>query len=210
MSYYVKEIFYSLQGEGARAGRPAVFCRFSGCNLWSGKESDRLSSKCAFCDTDFLGTDGPSGGKFATEEELCRQITSKWPGGKGNRYVVLTGGEPLLQVTEKLIEHLHDIDFEVAVETNGTIVAPRGIDWLVVSPKVRERWVQRTGDELKLAFPQPHLSPHEAGIEKFSTYFLQPIDGPDLVANTESALNFCLKNPVWRLSIQTHKIVGIP
>ncbi len=212
MSYAVKEIFYTLQGEGAQAGRAAVFCRFAGCNLWSGRESDRASAICRFCDTQFVGVDGEGGGKFETADDLAEAIIGKWPGRgtDGTRFVVCTGGEPLLQLDRTLIDVLHEHDFEIAVETNGTIEAPVGIDWVCVSPKAGSRLVQKTGDELKLVFPQADAQPPEFEGLAFRHFFLQPMDGPDRILNTELAVRYCMEHPKWRLSLQTHKIVGIP
>ncbi len=210
MVYSVKEIFYTLQGEGIRSGRPAVFCRFSGCNLWSGREQDRMDAICKFCDTDFVGTDGLLGGKFESAEQLAKTIFDNWPIGKKNRYVVLTGGEPLLQVDEPLIDRLHYYEFEVAVETNGTISAPAGIDWICVSPKSGTNWVQRSGSELKLVFPQIGLSPEEISSVDFQHYLLQPMDGLQKQKNTTEAIRFCKDHPEWHLSVQTHKILQIP
>jgi 7-carboxy-7-deazaguanine synthase (Cx14CxxC type) len=212
MSYAVKEIFYTLQGEGAQAGRAAVFCRFAGCNLWSGRESDRASAICRFCDTEFVGMDGTGGGRFETAVDLAESIGATWPvrEGKGARFVVCTGGEPLLQLDRVLIDALHERDFEIAVETNGTVEAPAGIDWVCVSPKAGARLVQTTGDELKLVFPQAGAMPPEFQGLEFRHFFLQPMDGPDRVANTDLAVRYCLAHPQWRLSLQTHKIVGIP
>ena len=212
MSYAVKEIFYTLQGEGAQAGRAAVFCRFAGCNLWSGRESDRASAICRFCDTQFVGVDGEGGGKFETADDLAEAIVGKWPGRgtDGRRFVVCTGGEPLLQLDRTLIDVLHEHDFEIAVETNGTVAAPAGIDWVCVSPKAGAQLVQKTGDELKLVFPQLNAQPPEFEGLDFRHFFLQPMDGPDRVPNTELAVRYCMEHPKWRLSLQTHKIVGIP
>lgn len=207
--YSVKEIFYTLQGEGMHAGRPAVFCRFSGCNLWNGIEKDRELAVCKFCDTDFVGTDGTLGGKFPTAEELAAQINALWPLGHDHRYVVFTGGEPLLQLDTALISAMHKFVFTVAVETNGTILAPEGIDWLCVSPKSQSTWIQKTGNELKLIFPQEDLNPEKIKIQGFENYFLQAMDGPNLEQNIAGAIDFCQKNPLWRLSMQTHKILGI-
>ena len=207
--YTVKEIFYTLQGEGANAGRPAVFCRFSGCNLWTGRESDRATAICDFCDTDFVGI-GPDGGKFATAESLAAAIASRWPSDSRNRrFVVCTGGEPLLQLDAAAIEALHALDFEVAVETNGTQQPPPGLDWICVSPKARAHLVLRRGNELKLVFPQPEFDPAQFESMEFSEFFLQPMDGPYLAANTRAALEYCLAHPRWRLSVQTHKLLGI-
>ena len=211
MSYAVKEIFYTLQGEGAQAGRAAVFCRFSGCNLWSGRESDRAAAICRFCDTDFVGVDGPGGGKFKSAEALAAAIQQKWPAGdsQAKRFVVCTGGETLLQLDAGLIDALHARDFEIAVETNGTVAAPAGVDWLSVSPKAGAQLVQRSGDELKLVYPQPEVDPAEFERLAFRRFFLQPMDGPSREANTELALRYCLDHPRWRLSLQIHKFLGI-
>ncbi len=209
MSYAVKEIFYTLQGEGLRAGRPAVFCRFAGCNLWSGREEDRARAVCRFCDTDFVGTDGTLGGKFPHVQDLARAIAAQWPQGQGHRYVVLTGGEPLLQVDGSLIDALHAQRFEIAVETNGTVVAPEGIDWICVSPKAGAPWVQTRGHELKLVYPQPGLMPEHIGEMAFEHYLLQPMDGPEQQAHTRAAIAYCQAHPRWRLSLQTHKLLSI-
>lgn len=192
-----------------RAGRPAIFCRFAGCNLWSGREQDRQQAICKFCDTDFVGTDGSMGGKFETAEDLVSTIEDLWPAGHQYRYVVLTGGEPLLQVDSALIGALHKLNFEIAVETNGTIPSPEGIDWLCVSPKAGALWVQRSGDELKLVYPQNYLDPEDLGPIDFRHYLLQPMDGPSAKENTELAIIYCKSNPRWQLSIQTHKILNI-
>jgi 7-carboxy-7-deazaguanine synthase (Cx14CxxC type) len=209
MTYSVKEIFYTLQGEGLRAGRPAVFCRFAGCNLWSGREEDRKTAVCKFCDTDFVGTDGTLGGKFSEAQALAELINRQWPSGKGQKYVVLTGGEPLLQVDDQLVDALHSQGFEIAVETNGSVVAPSGIDWICVSPKSGADWVQKTGHELKLVFPQPGLYPQDISMLGFENYLLQPMDGLLQKQNTLIAIDYCQKNPEWRLSVQTHKILEI-
>jgi 7-carboxy-7-deazaguanine synthase (Cx14CxxC type) len=212
MGYAVKEIFYTLQGEGAQAGRAAVFCRFAGCNLWSGREADRAAAICKFCDTDFIGVDGLGGGRFASAEELAARIEAAWPAESvlGSRFVVCTGGEPLLQLDAPLIAALHGRRFEIAVETNGTIAAPDGVDWLCVSPKLGSELKQRSGDELKLVYPQTGSDPADFELLSFRHFFLQPVDGPHRVANTELALRYCLAHPQWRLSLQTHKILGIP
>jgi 7-carboxy-7-deazaguanine synthase (Cx14CxxC type) len=212
MSYAVKEIFYTLQGEGAQAGRAAVFCRFAGCNLWTGREDDRSNAVCKFCDTDFFGTDGLGGGKFETARQLADAVAHAWPphNGRGRKYVVCTGGEPLLQLDAALIDALHDRGFEVAVETNGTMQAPAGLDWICVSPKAGAKLVQRAGDELKLVFPQQGIEPAAVEGLAFRHFFLQPMDGPDRATNTQRAVEFCMQHPQWRLSLQTHKIVGIP
>jgi 7-carboxy-7-deazaguanine synthase len=209
MTYSVKEIFYTLQGEGLRAGRPAVFCRFAGCNLWTGREEDRSSAICQFCDTDFVGTDGTLGGKFATPEALAQVIAEQWPTGKENRYVVLTGGEPLLQVDTPLINALHDNRFEIAVETNGSIAVPPGIDWICVSPKAGAEWIQKTGQELKLIYPQQDLLPSDISTQGFENYLLQPMDNLLKKQNTVKAIEFCQLNPEWKLSVQTHKFLEI-
>jgi 7-carboxy-7-deazaguanine synthase (Cx14CxxC type) len=209
MAYSVKELFYTLQGEGLRAGRAAVFCRFAGCNLWSGLEEDRATAVCRFCDTDFVGTDGTLGGKFATADSLAAAIAALWPAGEAHRYVVLTGGEPLLQLDAALIDALHAAGFEIAVETNGTVPAPQGIDWLCVSPKAGSGWVQRSGDELKLVYPQPELPPEAITAEGFKHFLLQPMDGTALKANTRAAIAYCQAHPKWRLSMQTHKTLEI-
>jgi 7-carboxy-7-deazaguanine synthase len=213
VSYAVKEIYYTLQGEGAHAGRPAVFLRFAGCNLWSGHEQDRAGAVCDFCDTDFVGTDGPGGGKFARATELAQAVAAAWPHAPSARvkpFVVCTGGEPLLQLDEPLLTALHDAGFEIAIETNGTIIPPRGIDWVCVSPKARADLVLRSGDELKIVFPQETLEPESLARLEFRHFFLQPMDGPERVRNTELATRYCLEHPQWRLSLQTHKLLGIP
>jgi len=213
MSYQVKEIFYTLQGEGANAGRPAVFCRFAGCNLWSGREQDRASAICQFCDTDFVGTDGTLGGRFDTAQALAAQITALWPAGdKTHRFVVLTGGEPLLQVDDALVEALHAQDFKIAVETNGSLSAPAGMDWICVSPKAGAPWVQRQGHELKLVWPQAGFSTDDLQAMQllpFQHHHLQPLDGILRAKNTEICIALCLDNPAWKLSLQTHKMTGI-
>jgi 7-carboxy-7-deazaguanine synthase (Cx14CxxC type) len=211
MAYAVKEIFYTLQGEGAQTGRAAVFCRFAGCNLWTGRERDREDATCQFCDTDFVGTDGPGGGSFRSAESLAKVVAAAWPEDTpGRRFVVCTGGEPLLQLDTPLLEALHAKRFEVAVETNGTIVPPAGIDWLCVSPKAGAELAVRAGHEIKLVFPQAGAEPEQFEELPFQHYFLQPMDGPQLAANTEAALRYCLAHPRWRLSLQTHKLLGIP
>jgi 7-carboxy-7-deazaguanine synthase (Cx14CxxC type) len=211
MSYAVKEIFTTLQGEGAQTGRAAVFCRFAGCNLWSGREEDRAGAVCKFCDTEFVGVDGPDGGRFDSAEELAVRIGETWQAGPsaGKKFVVCTGGEPLLQLDRPLIDALHDREFEVAVETNGTIAAPTGIDWLCVSPKAGAELIQTTGDELKLVYPQAGAPPDNYIHLAFRHFFLQPMDGPLLQTNTDQALRYCLEHPAWRLSLQTHKFLGI-
>jgi 7-carboxy-7-deazaguanine synthase (Cx14CxxC type) len=209
VSYAVKEIFLTLQGEGAHAGRAAVFCRFAGCNLWSGREEDRASATCRFCDTDFVGTDGTLGNRYATEEELADTIAAQWTGDDCNRYVVLTGGEPLLQVDGPLIAALHARGFAIAVETNGTIEAPEGLDWICVSPKAGASLVLGRGHELKLVYPQAGAEPEKFAGLAFERFSLQPMDGPDIVENAARAVEYCLRHPQWRLSVQTHKGLGI-
>ncbi len=211
MSYAVKEIFYTLQGEGANTGRPAVFCRFAGCNLWSGREQERADATCRFCDTDFVGTDGPGGGRFASADELASAVLAAWPRDNANRpFVVCTGGEPLLQLDEALLDALHRTGFEIAVETNGTQEVPAGIDWVCVSPKADAVLVVHQGDELKLVFPQSGVEPSRFESLEFTHFYLQPMDGPERQANTAAALSYCLAHPRWRLSLQTHKLLGIP
>ena len=211
MAYSVKEIYLTLQGEGRNTGRPAVFCRFAGCNLWSGREDDRQSAQCRFCDTDFVGTDGPGGGVFGTPGDLARAVAHAWKGNGGTRpFVVCTGGEPLLQLDEPLIEALHGLGFEVAVETNGTLSAPPGLDWVCVSPKAGAGLAQKVGDELKLVYPQPGAEPEMFEGLDFSHFLLQPMDGEALAENTRQATEYCLRHPGWRLSLQTHKVLGIP
>ncbi|WP_375202536.1 7-carboxy-7-deazaguanine synthase [Hyphococcus sp.] len=211
MSYAVKEIYYTLQGEGAQAGRPAVFMRFAGCNLWSGLERDREKAVCTFCDTDFIGTDGPGGGKFADAANLAQAAAAHWPDLKaGKPYVVCTGGEPLLQLDAALIDALHEAGFEIAVETNGTIAAPAGIDWICVSPKSTAPLIQRSGQELKLVYHQADAPPEAFETLAFDFFFLQPMDGPSREGETAAAIEYCRAHPQWRLSLQTHKLVGIP
>jgi 7-carboxy-7-deazaguanine synthase (Cx14CxxC type) len=213
VTYAVHEIFYTLQGEGANTGRPAVFCRFAGCNLWTGRESDRAAAICRFCDTDFVGTGGPGGGRFASPVELAEAVAKAWPSGGDagvRKFVVCTGGEPLLQLDEPLVEALHAHGFDIAIETNGTQPAPRGIDWICVSPKAGTDVVLRAGNELKLIFPQPGAEPERYEHFQFTHFFLQPMDGPDRVENTRLAVQYCLGHPRWRLSLQTHKLIGIP
>ncbi len=209
MTYSVKEMFLTVQGEGGQAGRPAVFLRFSGCNLWSGLERDRASAVCTFCDTDFVGTDGANGGKFTAAADLADAVARLWPGG-GAPYVVCTGGEPLLQLDARLIDALHAAGFEIAVETNGTLEAPAGIDWICVSPKSTAPLKQTSGHELKLVYPQADAPPKRFVDLDFGEFRLQPMDGPDQAANAQAAYEYCLKHPQWRLSLQTHKWIGAP
>ena len=209
MTYSVKEIFMTVQGEGGQAGRPAVFCRFAGCNLWSGLERDRASAVCNFCDTDFIGVDGPGGGKFKTPEALASAVTEHWPGG-GTPLVVCTGGEPLLQLDPALIAAFKAAGFEIAVESNGTLAAPEGIDWLTVSPKAQTEIIQTFGEELKLVFPQPDVDPTRFEALDFKRFSLQPMDGPNQMENAQAAFEYCLAHPKWSLSLQTHKWIGAP
>jgi 7-carboxy-7-deazaguanine synthase len=211
MSFTVKELFYTLQGEGANTGRPAVFCRFTGCNLWTGREEDRATAVCRFCDTDFVGTDGPGGGQFATAEALANAIGRRWPASVETRpFVVCTGGEPLLQMTPELVDALHERGFEIAIETNGTQRALPGIDWICVSPKANAELMQCSGDELKLIFPQSGADPERYEHLDFRHFFLQPMDSSERERNTQLAVRYCLEHPRWRLSLQTQKILGIP
>jgi len=215
MSYLVKELFLTLQGEGAHAGRPAVFCRFTGCNLWTGREEHRSIAICQFCDTDFVGTDGPGGGKFESAASLAAAVAAMWTSagaveGVGMPYVVCTGGEPLLQLDDELIEALHDVGFQIAIETNGTLPIPDGIDWVCVSPKAGADFVVERGDELKLVYPQLDFGPERFEQLDFANFYLQPMDGPARARNTERAVQYCLQHPNWRLSTQTHKYLGIP
>jgi 7-carboxy-7-deazaguanine synthase (Cx14CxxC type) len=210
MTYSVKEIFLTLQGEGGQAGRAAVFCRFAGCNLWSGREADRTHAICTFCDTDFVGTDGPGGGRFATSNDLAAAVTEAWRGPLEHRLVVCTGGEPLLQLDAPLIEALHDAGFSIAIETNGTLPVPDGIDWICVSPKAQAPVVQTRGQELKLVYPQAGVDPARFEHLGFERFFLQPMDGPERDEATAAAVAYCLDHPRWRLSVQTHKYLGLP
>ncbi len=210
MTYSAKEIFKTLQGEGAHAGRAAVFCRFAGCNLWTGRESDRASAACTFCDTDFVGTDGEGGGKFATPDLLADAIAAAWGPGTDDRYVVFTGGEPLLQLDAPLLTAVHARGFTIAIETNGTNKPPAGIDWICVSPKGTAPVILERGDELKLVYPQANARPEAFAHLDFDHFFLQPMDGPARAANTEQAVQYCMQHPQWRLSLQTHKYIGIP
>ncbi|MGW5051351.1 7-carboxy-7-deazaguanine synthase [Actinokineospora sp. NPDC004072] len=211
MTYLIKEIVYTLQGEGSHAGRPAVFCRFSRCNLWTGLEKDRHRAICQFCDTDFVGTDGVGGGRFATADDLAAAVEAAWPSDhREHRFVVCTGGEPLLQLDEAAVRALHERGFEVAVETNGTRTPPPGLDWICVSPKIGAELVVTSGDELKLVYPQPGGEPAQFEHLDFTSFRLQPLDDENVVANTQAAVEHCLKNPRWSLSLQTHKQLGIP
>ncbi len=207
-TYTVKEIYYTLQGEGGQSGRAAVFCRFAGCNLWSGREEDRENAICQFCDTDFFGTDGENGGKYSGQD-LANRIASLWPQDSGRHLVVCTGGEPLLQLDSPLVAHLHKLGFEIAIESNGTIKAPPGIDWICISPKAHTQLEQTSGDEIKVVYPQPGIDPSDFVNLDFRHYFLQPMDGPFLKDNIEKSIQYCLQNPQWRLSLQTHKLVGL-
>jgi len=209
MAYRIKEVFYSLQGEGFHSGRPAVFCRFSHCNLWTGREADRASAVCQFCDTDFVGTDGQNGGRFESAAHLTDHLLQYWPDGAVPPFVVLTGGEPLLQVDAALLDALKQAGFEIAVETNGTLQAPAGIDWLTVSPKAGAPLIQTRGDELKLVYPQTDLPPEKLAQLDFRHFYLQPMDGPRQQENIRAAVDYCLRHPQWRLSLQTHKLLGI-
>lgn len=213
MSYSIKEVFYSLQGEATHAGRPAIFCRFSNCNLWTGREEDRESAICQFCDTDFIGTDGQNGGRFKDADALCKHLVEFWPANVDQHpFVVLTGGEPLLQVDEKLIDTLHQYQFEVAIETNGTKTVPNGIDWICMSPKANAPIILDKGDELKLVYPQTELMPEAVADLDFNHFYLQPMDDKDpkiTQQNVKQAVEYCLKNPQWQLSLQTHKLLGI-
>ncbi len=209
MSYAVKEIFLTLQGEGGQAGKAAVFCRFAGCNLWSGREKDRAAAVCSFCDTDFVGVNGPGGGRFRTAESLAKAVEAAWTGGPDDRLVVCTGGEPLLQLDDAAIAALHARGFSIAVETNGTLAAPAGIDWVCVSPKADAPVIQIRGQELKLVWPQPGVDPQRFSHLDFERFYLQPMDGPDREAATAACIAYCLSHPRWRLSTQTHKYLGI-
>lgn len=212
-NYQVKEIYYTLQGEGANTGRAAVFCRFTGCNLWTGLEEDREAAVCRFCDTDFVGVDGPGGGRFSSAQALAAAVAGHWPGDASSAsrpLVVCTGGEPLLQLDEPFIHALHKAGFEVAVETNGTRLPPPGIDWICVSPKANAELVLKAGDELKLVFPQPGAEPDRYEALDFRWFFLQPMDGPERERNTQLAIRYCLEHPRWRLSLQTHKLLNLP
>lgn len=210
MSYSVKELFYTLQGEGAQTGRASVFCRFTGCNLWSGLEKDRHKTVCPFCDTNFVGVDGEGGGKFTTAQQLADAIVATWPdAAKGTPYVVFTGGEPLLQLDSELIELLHKRGFEIGVESNGTLIAPQGIDWLCISPKTLDNFQQRSGNELKLLYPLPDLPPETFASLDFQHFFLQAVDADNAADNLQAVIQYCLDNPQWRVSLQTHKLLGL-
>lgn len=213
MTYTVKEIFYTLQGEGANVGRPAVFCRFTGCNLWTGLEKDRSTAICQFCDTDFIGMNGPGGGRFTSSDDLANAVAAQWPAGMADGvrpFVVCTGGEPLLQLDAELLQALHVHGFEVAIETNGTRLPPAGIDWVCVSPKAHAELVLKRGDELKLIYPQDGAVPEHYESLAFQHFILQPMDGPERQRNTQLAIDYCLAHPRWRLSVQTHKYLGFP
>ena len=211
MTYSVKEIYFTLQGEGAQTGRPAVFCRFAGCNLWTGREEDRAKAVCQFCDTDFVGTDGPNGGQFKTAQDLALAVSAQWPAARDNdKFVVCTGGEPLLQLDADAIDALHKAGFAIAVESNGTVPAPDGIDWLCISPKADAEIVQRSGDELKLVYPQEKAMPEDFAKLNFKRFSLQPLDDAERAAHTQAAIAYCLAHPQWQLSLQTHKLLGLP
>ncbi len=211
MTYHIKEIYYTLQGEGVRVGTPAVFCRFAGCNLWSGREEDRADAVCSFCDTDFVGVNGPGGGQFSTANLVAEAVAACWPSvSTAPRAVVCTGGEPLLQLDGNLLGALHQHGFVVAVETNGTVVPPPGIDWITVSPKARATLALTTGNELKLVFPQAGVDPAQFLSLEFEHFLLQPMDGPEISRHTHAATAYCLSHPEWRLSLQVHKMLGIP
>jgi 7-carboxy-7-deazaguanine synthase len=210
MSYAIKEIYATLQGEGAQTGRRAVFLRFSGCNLWSGREADRAAAACNFCDTDFVGLDGPGGGRFPDATSLAEAVARQWGPSPDHRYVVCTGGEPLLQLDEPLIAALHELGFEIGIETNGTLQPPRGLDWICVSPKANAELNLNRGNELKLVYPQAAAPPERFAELAFDNFFLQPMDGPQREQNTRAAIDYCLAHPQWRLSLQTHKLIGIP
>jgi 7-carboxy-7-deazaguanine synthase len=210
VSYTVKEVYYTLQGEGAQAGKPAVFCRFAGCNLWSGQEANRADAVCRFCDTDFVGVDGPGGGRFSDAESLAAAVDRTWGAGEHHKLVVCTGGEPLLQLDPPLIQALHRFEFSVAIETNGTQPVPEGVDWVCVSPKAEAPLVVLAGDELKLVYPQAEAEPERFRHLAFTHFFLQPMDGPERARNTALAVQYCLAHPEWRLSLQTHKLIGVP
>ncbi|MCA9041567.1 MAG: 7-carboxy-7-deazaguanine synthase [Planctomycetaceae bacterium] len=210
MAYSVKEIYFTLQGEGAQTGRPAIFCRFAGCNLWTGREEDRAKAICQFCDTDFVGTDGPGGGTFPTAKELAKNLRTYWPQENNiPPYIVCTGGEPLLQIDDALINAVHDEGMLLAIETNGTKLPPAGIDWVCVSPKAGSDFILKQGDELKLVYPQPEALPEQFVDLEFDHFYLQPMDGPEIEKNRAAAVQYCLEHPQWKLSLQTHKTLGI-
>ena len=209
MSYTVKEIYFTIQGEGFHTGKDAVFCRFSGCNLWSGLEKDRSKAICNFCDTDFVGIDGENGGKYKSHDDLIKKIESCWPKDKKEKYVVFTGGEPLLQLDKKLIDALHECDFKIAIETNGTILPPKNIDWICVSPKRNTNLLLKKGDELKLVYPQENFNPDQFESLDFTHFSIQPMDGKELQNNILKCVSYCIENPSWKLSLQTHKIIGV-
>ncbi len=209
MSYTVKEIYFTIQGEGFHTGKDAVFCRFSGCNLWSGLEKDRSKAICNFCDTDFVGIDGENGGKYKSHDDLIKKIESCWPKDKKEKYVVFTGGEPLLQLDKKLIDALHECDFKIAIETNGTILPPKNIDWICVSPKRNTNLLLKKGDELKLVYPQENFNPEQFESLDFTHFSIQPMDGKELQNNILKCVSYCIENPSWKLSLQTHKIIGV-
>jgi 7-carboxy-7-deazaguanine synthase (Cx14CxxC type) len=209
MPYSIKEIFYTLQGEGAHTGRPAIFCRFLGCNLWTGREEDRMKAICQFCDTDFIGTDGINGGKFHDAPSLAAYLSEFWP-DNNRKFIVCTGGEPLLQLDQTLIDELHKNNFEIAVETNGTILPPEGIDWICVSPKAGSEFKLKKGNEIKIVYPQKNMNPKDFEHLDFSHFYIQPMDGPELQENIKSAIDFCKTNTIWKLSLQTHKLLNIP
>lgn len=210
MSYHIKEAYYTLQGEGFYSGRAAVFCRFTGCNLWNGHEEDRHKAVCKFCDTDFVGTDGLNGGSFDNAEDLASHLASLWEGDEQNKFIVCTGGEPLLQMNDELIKALHTVDAEIAVETNGTILPPAGIDWICVSPKADADLLLKKGNELKLVYPQEGIEPHHFDKLDFDNFYLQPMDGENKDQNTRATIEYCLANPQWKLSLQTQKYLDIP
>jgi 7-carboxy-7-deazaguanine synthase len=210
VAYAIKEMYSTLQGEGANAGRPAVFCRFAGCNLWTGREADRDDAACPFCDTDFVGVDGPNGGRYADADDLADALEHVWQGGGDYRFLVFTGGEPLLQLDTELLAAVRRRGFTTAVETNGTLPPPPGIDWLTVSPKAGSRLVVEKGSEMKLVYPQPGIDPGDLAGLVFDHFWLQPMDGPARDANTAAAVAYCLAHPQWRLSVQTHKLIGMP
>ena len=209
MSYRIKEIYFTIQGEGVHTGKEAVFCRFSGCNLWTGREEDRHKATCTFCDTDFFGVDGENGGKYSSVHDLAKKIEECWPNNSKDKFIVFTGGEPLIQLDQNLIDHLHEKGFKIAIETNGTMLPPNNIDWICVSPKKNAKLVLLKGDELKLVYPQPGFEPEQFESLDFDHFCVQPMDGKDLQKNILECVSYCIENPLWRLSLQTHKILGI-